>query len=549
MRDLPASLDELYFQIDARRNIITIDSTDHRFTRDLFRSSIEDLSDSGAVFLVGDLEQETRHLTLAGLDVWKLALVCTKSEARRALTSHPKFGGKDDTAKAKYRNASLAVIRASLGVDTNAEVISVIRRLHDAVGAPWRTSDLVDRGDYVKACAILRARTRGLSLNVPWWRDVLTRREAIRASLGDSLTPIYGRPLYIDGAFSHANFSALIEERGWSWSRTKAGPELSSDYLSDRLKALPELRPLKEVRDAMSALQSVILNWDADGWCQCGSTSFWTATGRNQPWVRDGFVMNMHPGFRVGGIEVRDGMALIAADYSKQEPAIGIALSGDERFARLYLTGDLYETFGSVAGVDRPSAKSGVLGINYGMGLIALTSKIYADLGDITRHEAERLATIIKGAFDRECAIYSAYLDAEAKRAADRGWCESVDGWIVFTSPNFSRKTQLRNFPIQSAGAAMLRRAIITLARETSIDIPFTLHDAIYANAPIGEAEETAAIVAEHMESARAHILRNAPLDMPIEVEPKIFTHQSGIVDGRGDKLLKIIGSANSTIN
>ena len=216
-------------------------------------------------------------------------------------------------------------------------------------------------------------------------------------------------------------------------------------------------------------------------------------------------------------VRPEQGRKLIAADWAKQEIGIAVALSGDRKLRTAYEGRDIYLAIAEMAGAintgmtlaqvkqTRQTFKSVQLGLGYGMAPDALALSIYNDVrasgGDITKEAAQADAERIFAWHKRTFTQYWAYLHDEADRARRNGFTVSADGWVYFADEK-AKHTQLLNVPMQSNGAAMLRRAMIELAFRTKLNVVCSLHDAIYIYCANKDAEDHYEILREVMDRA-----------------------------------------------
>ena len=427
------------------------------------------------------------------------------------------------------------------------------------------------RGAYILCDTLCKWYTRGVPVDEVFWNDIKTYQTEIRDTLCRKSNEHYEKLLGVeffhakkkitqsDYAFGVKRFGEWVDTQAGNffWEKTRSGrPRLDNDYVSDGVRRVPILSELKATRDMLNALKAVRLDI-VDGYAASGSRTFHTVTGRNQPMVKEGFIFNMAPVFRVAGTKPEPGMAIVAADWSKQEPAIAIALSGDENYRKLYDSEDLYLACAIRAGaapadatkyshpIIRQAFKAAMLGIGYGMGHETLAAKIYAEVNSkaaqevMTRHEANQKAGEILAWHRREFSVMWRYLYSRAAEARNSGWVAAEDGWLTYVN-KYTSQTQLINFPIQANGAAMLRQAIISLQQETDLDIPFTLHDAVYVNCREADVDTVKAILRDHMNRAARAIM---PEDnfVPIHIGFKTITADSPLDDERADSLLPLL--------
>lgn len=493
------------------------------------------------------------------VELSSMKLIHLQTEAKMILGSHPRWIDRD------FNGYKRAECYAALEVDNLLEAYLGIQAIHKVEKTTWSLDAAAERGRYILALEELHRRSTGLPLNVEWWTRVLANRPLIKAVIAQEVAAAYPGSRFWrqnrngDIHFNEQGFAEYVERQGWSegWPRSDAGRlRLDRDTLGRQIKNTPTLALFKEGRDAINALNGLRMSWDSDECVHPGSTPYHTKTGRNQPRVREGFIFAMHPAFRVAGVRPQPGRALIALDWSKQEPAIAIGMSGDRNFRAAYESDDLYLECARRAGAvpygatkqshptERQTYKSAMLAIGYGMGERSLAARIHADLNAGHDHEivtladaATRAQSVLKW-YKAEFHALQAHLDREYQHALDRGWCSSPDGWVAFVSSKYDRRPQLINFPIQSAGATMLRRAVTSMAFETSLDICQTLHDAVYINCDEPGISGTIALAKEHMQRAAQSIT-----DVDIGIDVKVITHEKGLEDPRADRLLGLINT------
>ena len=181
------------------------------------------------------------------------------------------------------------------------------------------------------------------------------------------------------------------------------------------------------------------------------------------------------------------GYAMGGIDWKSQEVLIAGLEADDANLLEAYHSGDVYLWFAKKVGAVpkdatkkthgdiRDKFKATVLGIMYLMGAKSLARKITNDTKTPTsEEEAQELIDL----FD---SLFSSYADFKEEffyYYKDRGYVTLKDGWTMWSgNPNHR---SVKNMPIQGAGADIMRRAV-TMAQDSYLKIPFTLHDALYA--------------------------------------------------------------------
>jgi DNA polymerase-1 len=212
-------------------------------------------------------------------------------------------------------------------------------------------------------------------------------------------------------------------------------------------------------------------------------------------------------------------------------------LSGDAAMQATYLSGDPYDAFGVQSGLITPGmteeerktgrkqCKALVLGLVYGKGSRALAGDLKVD---------EDTAVAFVANFWRTFGQFKAWLD----RVVQAAWCTRVmrtgSGWTqrVSARPN---ERSLRNWPIQSAGADILRRACCLLV-EAGIAVCGPVHDAVLLEAPLGEVDAVAARAAGIMGDAAEAIIGHR-----IRVGVETFRYPDRYMDEHGATLWRLV--------
>jgi DNA polymerase-1 len=289
-----------------------------------------------------------------------------------------------------------------------------------------------------------------------------------------------------------------------------------------------------------------------DGYIKPSIFTFSQKTGRNSPKPSRGFVLNLPPWLRTM-IRPKRGMVFIGADWAQQEIAIAAGLSGDENLLTAYNNpdGDVYLTLAKMAGavppegtkdshrVERKTFKAIQLGLGYGKGVRSLALDVFqANCGSdgkplLTLEGARLRAEEIYEWHQETFRTYWEWLRDSIDQARVDEYFRSVDGWTYFVSGRV-RNTQLLNYPLQSAGAAMMRRATIRIAETRRLDLVCSLHDALYINCREDQREDHVALLLACMHGACRDIL-GARVRIPVSVN--VYDAISGYRDPRADQI------------
>jgi DNA polymerase-1 len=202
-----------------------------------------------------------------------------------------------------------------------------------------------------------------------------------------------------------------------------------------------------------------------------------------------------------------------------------------------YVSGDPYLAFAKQAdavpewatkkshGPQRELFKTCVLGVQYGMGANTLAERISG--GNQYPH------LTAKDLLQSHRKIYSAFWrwsDLNQDHAMLKGFLQTVFGWHVYTARDQNPRS-MRNFPVQSNGAEMLRIAAC-LATEQGIEVIAPVHDALMILAPIERLDEDIARMQEAMVEASRVVLGGFELrtDAQVVRYPDRFMDERGAV-------------------
>jgi DNA polymerase I len=281
-------------------------------------------------------------------------------------------------------------------------------------------------------------------------------------------------------------------------------------------KRHPQLEPLKELRHALSELRLEKLSVGPDGRNRVLLSPFGASSGRNTA-SNSRFIFGPSVWLR-GLIKPPDGKALAYIDWSSQEVYIAAALSGDPALLDAVKTGDPYLAFAKLAGLAPPDAtnkshkgirdlcKTRGLGANYGMQAQSLALRTGLSL-----IEAEDLLRRLEQTFP----VFTAWAEQVIHAGQLAGYLQTVFGWTLHTG-DIVRTTTLRNYPMQSNGAEMLRLACC-LATERGVDVCAPVHDALLIEAD--DDAITVVVVITRAAMAEASKVVLSGLEVPTDAE------------------------------
>ena len=358
-----------------------------------------------------------------------------------------------------------------------------------------------------------------------------------------------------DLKFNFKKFNQLIIRNGLAdkWPRMKSGnfttnKEVLKDHLDNEdIAKLNEIRTLQN----MTKLTSYIPGHD--GRVRASTKMFGTVTGRASPSsARHPFSASK---WARNFIKPQIGSWLVYIDYSSQEPAIMGYLSGDKNKIRAYQSGDIYidtaKQFGKVPDTATPETHPEERGMfkiidlanNFGQGHLSVAQSLKCS----TAH-----AKFLMKKYKETFKVYFEWLDGFIEHGMCRGYMSTVYGWQrhikdLFQIKNGKRqdiRRSLMNWPIQSHGAEILRKALIDLT-DQNFKVCALVHDAVLLEIPIPE-------FYKDLELAKK-IMINASVDVvggPIRVDHEIIkSNYMQLKNGEPNKDQKLFNKIMKYIN
>lgn len=312
------------------------------------------------------------------------------------------------------------------------------------------------RGRYTKAVAHIEFN------GIPVDGELLTKLRRHWSSLQDRLIARVDDQYQVyDGrTFKLARFADYLRSHNIAWPTLASGRlALDDDTFSEQCKSHPELRPLKDLRQALGQLRLSELAVGHDNRNRAMMSMFRARTGRNQP-SNSKFVFGLSAWLR-GLIRPTPGYGLAYVDWGQQEFGIAAALSGDDKMKAAYLSGDPYLAFAKQAGAvplgatkathgpQRDQFKACVLAVQYGMQEDSLARRI---------QQPPIFARELLKIHRRTYARFWEWSDGVLDHALTQRKLWTVFGWMLHVEDRPNGRS-LRNFPMQANGAEMLRLA------------------------------------------------------------------------------------------
>lgn len=353
-------------------------------------------------------------------------------------------------------------------------------------------------GNYMKAVAFMEH--TGVPLDTNLYGLLKTHWNAVRLKLVQKVDKETG---FYDGfSFRRERFGQWLAQRNISWPLLPTGTlQLDKEAWKKMTKLYPELTAHAQLRETLSALRDLKLPMGRDGCNRCLLSPFRSKTGRNQP-STNRFIFGL-PAWLRGLIKPPKGHAIAYLDYRQQEFAIAAALSGDVNMIKAYQSGDPYLAFARMAGAvpsgatrethpkERKLYKLCALAVQYEMGAASLG----ASLGKSTVHARTLLHN-----YRKTFAGFARFKEDYALTVNVTGVASTRTGWKMQVGTG-AKGTTVRNFPIQAAGAEILRLACYELTRQ-GITLCCPIHDAVLIMTTVEDIEPVVARASAIMEAA-----------------------------------------------
>jgi DNA polymerase-1 len=422
--------------------------------------------------------------------------------------------------------------------DDTRVMVPILERLLPSLSLPHA----LIRGEYVKASAAIEY--RGLPINTPAYQHIRAYQQPLRALVAEQANREVG-PLFDGATFRRHRFAAFVQELGAArtWPRTATG-HYKSD-VDETLKTMglihPPVETLRQTIKTLHELNNVAFAIGDDGRNRYLGGLFGTITGRNSPKAKLALLHRSRWWRNL--IQPSPGRALAYLDFSSEEFMVQAVLAGDRQGIEDYLSGDVYVAWGRTLGLippdgtkdthprERSLLKAAVLGLNYGLGVRGLARNLRIDpavAGRWMQSFRERYARMVT------------YGEETVLRGVSTGHLQTRLGWRLQVRDLIASKhaldsqkkpanqltpNSLRNWPVQSNAAEILRLAVIEAAAK-GVAIVGTLHDALFIESPADEIDTHVRLAREAMQDASATILHCPATGRyyPLRVDHTIIT-------------------------
>jgi len=331
-----------------------------------------------------------------------------------------------------------------------------------------------------------------------------------------------------DLKFNFKKFNELIIRNGLGgrWPRMKSGNYTTNkNKLKDNLH-IKDIAKLYEVRTLQNLTKLTSYAPGDDGKVRTSFNMFGTVTGRASPsssrypfsagkWARN-FIK---PSF---------GSWLVYLDYSSQEPGVMGYLSRDENLINAYQSGDIYIHTAKLFNMvpenatkrshpeERQIFKILYLANSYGQGAEAVAKALKCSVS-----HAKFLQNKYREIYSKYFKWVDGFIEAGLSKGyltTHYGWQRHVkDLWQFKDGKKVDIRRSLMNWPIQSHGAEILRKALIDLTDE-HFEVCGLVHDAVLLQIPIPDFNKRKKEAKEIMVNASIEVVGG-----PIRVDEEVI--------------------------
>jgi DNA polymerase I len=414
-------------------------------------------------------------------------------------------------------------------------------------------------GEFAAASALMEH--RGVPIDMDVFVQLADKEtwSAVRDAMVPAIDAQYGvyvRDATGDWSFNMERFLAyLAREEIQGWPLLESGKlNMQRKTFEDMSKGWPQLEELRQLRYARDKMRKVKLAVGRDGRNRTVLWPFKAKTSRTQPkaaqWIFSPAV------WLRSLIKPEPGMAVAYVDYSSMEFLIAASLSDGHcgpvnTMLDMYRSGDPYLTFAKRVGaiphhitkktlgnyvVVRDQYKVMMLATQYGMTAETLAARL-----GVSTFEAHEMLNQHRELF----AQYWQWSDDWVQHALQTGEMHTAMGWTCRTGITEFNERSIRNWPVQSCGADILRIACIMATRH-GIRLLAPVHDAVLIEAPIERIEADVALVREIMRRAsRAMLNADAAGTHELRTDAKIIRYPGHYSDPRGaaiwDRVLQLL--------
>lgn len=413
----------------------------------------------------------------------------------------------------------------------------------------WRRA-IGSRGPFIQTISI--AQHRGIPLDVDMIHEINHYWPEIQSAARHRVNETLKMPVFDEaGTFKIHIMEEYLERigllEGWPKTGVSGRIRLTDQDLKDWSKSRNDFQVLYETwRTLKQGSHGLRYDIGRDGRGRAWANPFGTKTGRSAPReprenkdLRGGNFIFSGARWVRGLIKPPKGVALAYIDWTSQEIQVAAALSADPNLMACYLAKDPYIEFARMAGavpdgatkeshpLERDMFKKTLLSLGYGTGARALAHSL-----GTTLHEAEMLVRLHHKIFH----VFWDWIERVRIQAYANRYITNPMGWSMHVD-GFTKATTMGNWPVQSAGAAMLHIAAPRVER-AGVKVLATIHDAILIESTPDRIHEDVEKAVAAMEWASRIVTGQ---DVPCRTDPKIIQWPDRYMDEGGKAMFDFV--------
>ena len=384
----------------------------------------------------------------------------------------------------------------------------------------------------------------GIPLNNDLYNDLDKYYDDVRRQEIEELQKVFD--VYELGKFNHKKFEAALAKENLlnRWPKSAAGRLKTDDRTIYRFQEVNE--KIMQFRNSKFIIESRTLkgfNVGKDGRSRAPLNLFGQITGRtNVSTAINPFGAPRRMRTIIGTDKEH---ILVYADWKSQEAVIQAYLSQDQEMIKAISSGDIYlhtaKKVGAVPAAakrkdyekERELYKQSFLAIGYGQTAYGLKDKLGISLPKATFIHAQIIKTY---------NVFQEWTKQITAKAMQRGYFLTKYGWKYWLSDReVQNPRRLLNWPIQSHGSEILRRAMIDLDEE-GFEISMIVHDAVLIHMKRKGCAARLRKLKSIMSAAAAKVILS-PIPVDLKIIRASFT-QDGEHKERGNALYQKLVNA-----
>ena len=301
-----------------------------------------------------------------------------------------------------------------------------------------------------------------------------------------------------------------IIQRYFTHLENRADIRIDVDYLNRKIARYTKKKSNRSraLTDQFNRFKASLTRNQTGCWHRPTVSLFSTKTGRD---TASGQALNFIPKhYWQGLLSPPEGYCYVLLDYSQQEPMIAAFKANCSKLLEKYEKGDIYEylinkvTNGKLK---RVMFKRLMLMRLYGASTKRIAKELYK-----SESEVKQWLISLKQAIDP----VDYYLDGEVFKAKRKGELNSLDWRMIITEE--TKDLTMRNWPIQAAGADIMRRACFNLDK-VNIPVLLTNHDSFLVQLEKDNLDHQLQLANQALTDASAEVLDGFQLKVKVEMQ------------------------------